>query len=175
MKLPLTDKFLWEAYKFIENLDRASERIVPPRSMKELIYPEFFRLKRERERKLERKTFAKLVYYLKQRGWIKIANLENKKGIILTPQGVEKLLKIKAKIVEKKKRKDGKWQMIIFDIPEKKRHLRDLLRKYLHILGYQMLQKSIWISPYDILKETEEILKKYNLDPYVRLFLIEEI
>lgn len=175
MKLPLTDEFLWKIYKFVENLDRASESIIPPRTIKELVWPELLRLKREGVRKSERKRFAKLIYYLKQKGWIKIANLETKKGLILTPQGVEKVLKIKSKMLEKKKRKDEKWQMVIFDIPEKKRHLRDILREYLHILGYQMFQKSIWISPYDTLKETEEILRKYNLDPYVKLFLIEEI
>jgi hypothetical protein len=38
-----------------------------------------------------------------------------------------------------------------------------------------MLQKSIWICPYEVTKETEEILRKYNLDPHVKLFLIEEI
>lgn len=38
-----------------------------------------------------------------------------------------------------------------------------------------MLQKSIWVSPYDVLKETEEFLRKYALDPYVKLFLIEEL
>ena len=173
MKLPLTDKFLWNLYKFIENIDRAYD-LVAPRTMKDVIYPEFFKFKREWGRKEDRRKFAQLIYYLKKKGYIKIKNLENKKAIILTRKGLGKMWKIKYKISERKKRKDGKLQMIIFDIPEKKRAFRDILREYLYLLGYKMLQRSVWVSPYDVLEETREILRKYNLDPYVKLFLIEK-
>ena len=84
-------------------------------------------------------------------------------------------MKIKYKVMKKNKRKDGKWQMIIFDIPERKRDLRNLLRENLYLLGYKMLQQSVWISPYNVLKETEAILRRYSLDPYVKLILIKKI
>lgn len=174
MKLPLTDKFLWDLYKFIESLDRALDMGIPT-TMKEALSPDLLKFKREWDRKLTARRFAKLIYSLKRQGLIKIANLENKKGVILTPKGLERILKIKYKSLKKKLRKDGKFQMIIFDIPEKKRFLRDLLRTHLQFLGYKMLQKSIWITSYDVEKETEEFLRKYGLDPYVRLFLIEQI
>ncbi len=76
---------------------------------------------------------------------------------------------------KKKRRPDGKWQMVIFDIPEKKRVLRDIFRENLQILGYKILQQSVWVCPYEISKETEGIIRQYSLDPYVKLFLIEEI
>ena len=84
-------------------------------------------------------------------------------------------MKIKLKKLEKKKRADKKWQMLIFDIPEDKRALRDVFRDNLMFLGYSLLQKSVWVSPYDMLEETENLIRKYELDPYIRLFLIEEI
>ncbi|NOQ67825.1 hypothetical protein GQ568_00095 [Patescibacteria group bacterium] len=65
--------------------------------------------------------------------------------------------------------------MIIFDIPEEKRYLRNLLREKLLLLKYKMLQQSIWICPYDVQKETEFILREHSIDPYIKLFLIEEI
>ncbi len=173
MKLPISDKFLWLLYNFIEQLDRIYD-LGAPRTMREAVYPEFFRFKREWERKEARKNFSRLIYYLKKKGLIKIKNLKTKKGVILTKKGKEKVFKIKYKIVERKKRKDKKWIMAIFDIPERKRGLRDLLREYLHLLGYQMLQQSVWICPYDVLKETEEFLAKYSLDRYVKIFLIEK-
>jgi len=174
MKLPLTDKVLWNLYQFLENTDRAYD-LIARRTIKDVVYPEFFKLKRELGRKSERKKFAKLIYSLKQRGLIKISNLNNKKGVILTSRGAERALKIKYKMTKRRMRKDGKWQMVIFDIPERKRYLRDLLREHLRIFGYKLLQKSIWVSPYDTYKETEEVLRRYGLDPYVKLFLIEEI
>jgi len=174
LKLPITDQFLWDLYNFIQELDRTFD-LFAPRTMKEAVFPELLRLKREHERKKAKRQFSQLIYYLKKKGYIRIKNLEQKQGVILTKKGKEKVLKVKFKIKEKKRRKDGKFEMIIFDIPEKKRHLRNLLREALHLLGYQMLQQSVWVCPYEVLEETEEIVRKYSLDPYVRIFLIEEI
>ena len=88
---------------------------------------------------------------------------------------MERVLKTALKKVKKKKRRDGNWLMLIFDIPEKKRKLRDLLRENLQILGFKLLQKSIWVCPYDILEQVQGIIQKYNLEKYVKIFLIKEV
>jgi len=174
MRLPLTDKFLWDLYNLIENVDEAFD-LFAPRTMKEAWFPNLYKLRLKYSRKETRRKFSQLIYYLKKKGYIKIKNLEQKQGVILTKNGAEKVLKIKFKLKEWEKRADGKWQMVIFDIPERKRVLRDLFRENLRILGYKMLQQSIWVCPYDLSKETEGIIRKYSADPYVKVFLIEEI
>jgi len=175
MKLPLTDQFLLNLYNLIEKIDRTSEKFIPPRTMREFLYSDFYRLKREYERKKAKRRFSQFINYLKKKGYIEIKNLKEKQGVLLTQKGTKKVLKLKSNLEKRKKRPDGKWQMIIFDIPEKKRYLRDLLREELYQLGYKMLQESVWVCPYDILKETETILREYSLDPYVKLFVIEEV
>ncbi len=112
---------------------------------------------------------------MKRNGYIKAKNLENKQGIILTKEGISRALKASFKIENGKKRKDGKWAMLIFDVPEKYRKSRSLLRSILHNLGYKMFQQSVWISPYDVSEKTEKLLQIYSLDEYVKIFLIEEI
>jgi len=174
MRLSLTDEFLWNLYNFIEEIDRNFD-LFYPRTMKEVWFPDLYKLRQEYERKRTRRYFSQFINYLKKKGYIKIKNLEQRQGVILTKKGAEKVLKIKFKLKEKKKRADGKWQMVIFDIPERKRYLRDLFRENLRILGYKMLQQSIWVCPYDVSKETEGIIRKYSADPYVKVFLIEEI
>jgi len=174
MQLPVTDKFLWSLYNFIEKIDKSFD-LFAPRTMKEAWYPDILKLKRHYERNWNKTQFRHLLYYCKQRGYIKIRNLEQKQGVILAKKGLDKVLKTKLKIGTKKKRRDKKWQMVIFDIPEKKRVIRDFFRGYLRILGYKMLQQSIWVCPLDVFKETEGIIRKYSLDPYIKLFLIEEI
>ncbi len=174
IKLPITEKFLWAIYNAIEELDKLHQSF-GLRTMKEAFYPDLYRFRREWERKMDRKRFARLIYYLKKRGWIRIPELEGKKGIILTRKGMEKTLRIKYKVAEKKKRKDGKWQMVIFDIPEKLKKVRESFRNDLKMLGYQKLQKSIWVCPYDVLEETQELIKKYSIEKFVRLLLIEEV
>ncbi len=174
MILPVTDKFLLNVYDYAEKLDKTFD-LFAPKTMEEACCPSLYELKKQHKRQKAKRDFNQLVCCLKKRGYIKIKNLEQNKGVILTKKGMGKVLTAKLKIKNKQKRSDGKWQMIIFDIPEKKRHLRDLLRDNLRILNYKKLQQSIWICPYDVQKETELILKKHSLDQYVKLFLIEEI
>ena len=65
--------------------------------------------------------------------------------------------------------------MIIFDVPEKHRKSRNLLRSILSNLGYKLFQQSVWITPYDVSEKSETLLQMYSLDKYVKIFLIEEI
>lgn len=50
---------------------------------------------------------------------------------------------------KKPKKWDGKWRIVIFDIEEKKRDSRNLLRSTLARIGFMKLQHSVWIYPYD--------------------------
>ena len=174
MRLPITDKFLWDIYNAIEGLSDFHHGFAA-KSWTDILYPEVSRSRHKYGKKMDRKKFSRLVYYLKKNGYIKIKNLENKQGVLLTQKGNEKILKIKLKLKNKKERSDKKWQMLIFDIPEKKRFLRNILRENLVLLGYEMLQQSVWVSPFDVLKETEDLIRRYELDSYIKLFLIEEI
>lgn len=44
---------------------------------------------------------------------------------------------------------DRQWRVIIFDIPEKKRALRDHVRSLFISAGFYRLQDSVWVYPYD--------------------------
>ena len=174
MRLPITDKFLLNVYNSTEELNKVLD-IFAYKTMLDAHCPALRDLKKQYERQKNKQKFSQLIYRLKKNGYIKIKNLEQNEGVILTKKGTEKVLRVKIKTEKKKGRSDGKWQMIIFDIPEDKRHLRDLLREKLRFLEYKMLQQSIWVCPYNVQKETELVLRKHSIDPYVKLFLIEEI
>ena len=85
-------------------------------------------------------------------------NLVNKKLLIyengllhLTDRGKEVLQKIRIKDwkQEKPKKWDGRWRMLIFDIPEYRKTLRDKVRRTLLHIGFVRLQDSVWVYPYD--------------------------
>ncbi|HEX9721818.1 MAG TPA: CRISPR-associated endonuclease Cas2 [Candidatus Paceibacterota bacterium] len=175
MKLPITDKFLWDLYNAIEGFEKAYDTVSPPRSVSQYLYRDVIQLRKEYKRRKARRSFSQFISYLQMQGYIKVKSLEGVKGFMLTPKGTEKALQVKRKLKERKKRKDGKWIMIIFDIPEERRKARDFLRDALIDLGYQQVQKSVWVCPYDVYDETEEAIREYQIIPYVRLFLIEEI
>jgi CRISPR-associated endonuclease Cas2 len=69
----------------------------------------------------------------------------------LTVKGQEELKKMELKDwkLEKPKKWDGRWRMLIFDIPEKQRNVRDKVRKTLLSIGFIKVQQSVWIYPYD--------------------------
>ncbi|TSC94066.1 MAG: Uncharacterized protein CEN87_662 [Parcubacteria group bacterium Licking1014_1] len=176
MRLNITDKFLWDVYSFFEELGDTVGPIFRPyptmgNSLPGIKNPVFKKYRKQRGRK----KFAKLIYYLKKRGYIKIENLKKGQAIILTEQGICKALKASFAIEGGKMRRDGKWIMIIFDIPAKNRKARNLLRSVLLNLKYKMLQQSVWITPYDVSEKTEKLLQIYLLDSYVKIFLIEKI
>lgn len=47
------------------------------------------------------------------------------------------------------KKWDGKYRLVIFDIPEKKRGIRDQFRTLVKNAGFYHLQDSVWAFPYD--------------------------
>lgn len=69
----------------------------------------------------------------------------------LTPKGIGKLRQLERHNFNYKKPKkwDGKWRVLIFDIPESQKVLRDKVRLTLQSIGFIKLQNSVWIFPYD--------------------------
>ncbi|HEY4517206.1 MAG TPA: CRISPR-associated endonuclease Cas2 [Candidatus Paceibacterota bacterium] len=47
------------------------------------------------------------------------------------------------------KRWDKHWRVVIFDIPEKKRAMRNALRTMMQRFGFYRLQDSVWVYPHD--------------------------
>src|SRR3989344_3863448 len=62
----------------------------------------------------------------------------------------------------KKEKWDGKWRVLIFDIPESLRFIRDQIRATLVAVGFKRLQDSVWIYPYNC--EDLIILLKTDLE-----------
>lgn len=74
------------------------------------------------------------------------------KGLLkLTPKGEAKLrqLELHEYKIMKPKRWDKKWRLLIFDIREERRPLRDKIRRTLVAIGFMRLQDSVWVYPHD--------------------------
>jgi len=103
-------------------------------------------------------------------------NPDKSHTLILTNKGKVKALTYHFQDMKIKKEKwDGKWRIVIFDIPEKLRKGRDALREKLKNLGFYELQKSVFIFPYECENEIEFIIEFFNLRKYVRVGLLETV
>jgi CRISPR-associated endonuclease Cas2 len=69
-------------------------------------------------------------------------------GIRLTEKG-ERYMQKETLVIPRPRRWDKKWRLVIFDIPEKRRALRQLLRHKLISIGFVRLQDSAWVYPFD--------------------------
>ncbi len=176
MKLRITDTFLWDAYKILEKGGDVSRFLFSPYYKKFSILrgqenPIFAKYRKEKGAK----EFAKLIYYLKTNNYIRVKQLEGGQGIMLTKEGISKALKASFAVEKRQKRKDGKWIMLTFDIPQARKKARLLLRSILANLGYKMFQQSIWVNPFEVTEETKKLLQMHSLERYVKIFLIEEM
>ncbi len=177
MKLPITDQFLWDVYNAIEKSGDVAHFIFRRRrTMYDISGPKNPLIGKYLRSK-NRQKFSQLIYHLKRNNYIKVKSIQGNQALVLTKRGIEKALQAKFKLdnSNRQKRKDGKWIMLIFDVPEKWRKSRDLLRRILYSLGYKMFQQSVWITPYDVSERTESLLQEYSLDDFVKTFLIEAI
>ena len=87
---------------------------------------------------------------LEQRGLIKVTGEGRKREIHITMQG-EKLidgLYTGAYVIPLPVRWDEKWRLVMFDVPEKRKKVRDTLRMLLRSASFVHFQDSAWIQPY---------------------------
>lgn len=64
---------------------------------------------------------------------------------------------------------DRVWHLVIFSFPNAKQNERDELTKFLQSLGYGILNKGVWISPYDFSKEISQKVGSLQISEYIHL------
>ncbi len=128
--------------------------------------------------KVDRQALQKAIYSL----YIShlVSEKHHKDGtttLILSENGKHKALRFNIDKMEIKKpaQWDKKWRIVMFDVPEKLRRLRDSMRLHFREIGFIELQKSVFVFPYPCSKEIEFILEFYNAKRYVRFILAERI
>jgi len=109
---------------------------------------------------------------LKKEGLVEEIKVENKEIYRLTTKGK---VKIFYSYINHKPKWDGKWRMVIFDIPEDKKKLRELFRSRLKELGFQKMQNSVWINPHDVQGVIKLLTESFELDKYVYFVIADQI
>lgn len=97
--------------------------------------------------------------------------------MILLENGKKKVLsyRIDDLVVRRPKQWNGKWQMVLFDVPKDKKEVRDILRFHLKRLGFFQYQKSVFIFPYQCQNEIDFLIEFYKARSYVRTLTVIDI
>lgn len=107
---------------------------------------------------------------LKREEFVKSRKSGKKASYSLTDLGKDSIEFKKYKPLSRKRNWDGQWHIVTFDIPEKFRYSRDVLRKTLLSMDYGTLHTSVMISPYNMREEIKEMIKEYGIEDYVEFF-----
>ncbi|MDP2665830.1 MAG: CRISPR-associated endonuclease Cas2 [bacterium] len=121
--------------------------LVAPKMLK--LFPILDRGKNRRKELYDRADQA--LYRLRDKKLITFSKTEGRRPIVhLTADGkteITKIILLQYKISETVVW-DGKWRVVIFDIREKRRKIRQRLRMLLVGAGMVRLQDSVWVHPY---------------------------
>ena len=115
---------------------------------------------------------------LKQKGEIEFEERDGKKYVRLTERGEEALAfgQQKLQLANGKPRKwDRRYRLVMFDVPEKRKKIRERLRFEMEEVGFLRIQDSAWLSPYDC-EEFMALLKAdLHIGKDVLYAVVEEI
>ena len=109
--------------------------------------------------------YSKMLDSLSRNGYIN----KSEDAISITKKGIKKASTRFIENITLSKVKDGYPRLIAFDIPEKMRHARDVIRLKLKEFECVKIQKSLYQTPYVCEKEIDEICQILNIKKFVHV------
>lgn len=120
-----------------------------------LVAPKMTRLLKELDRPAKNRAqlyrrITQGLNRLEQSGLVTVSGEYAKRRVKITKRGLEMLEQIEfgEYTIPEPAFWDGKWRVLIFDINERRRRVRDQLRRLLQGQGFVRIQDSVWVYPY---------------------------
>ncbi len=113
-------------------------------------------------RRPSKKTLAETIRRLRLKGMVEYERRADGELIL-------KLSTLGRDFLEGKKEPepDQKYRIVIWDIPEAKRTLRDTLRRKLKDWGFVTLQRSVWISQRNVTAQLRKLIADLGIERWV--------
>lgn len=129
------------------------------------------------KRSVDRSRFFERIGYLKRQGYIQTLIKRKEKYVELTLKGKNRanFLLLENLSIKRPTRWDGKWRVIIFDIPEKLRQNRNIFRSNIKSLGFIQIQKSVYVYPFECALEISLLSDAFLINKYVTIMISEII
>lgn len=128
----------------------------------------------ERPPKITRHTVSMNLWRLQKQGLVFKSGGKKTSLWSITSLGKQKLLDQERIAKNKIFKKDGIVRLVIFDIPERERRKRDVLRAELVGCGFQQLQKSVWIGGHALPQDFVRLIHNLGLSQQVHIFSVRE-
>lgn len=116
------------------------------------------------DKSLKKSSVSQALKRLRERGLIDFMS-DEKLTYRLTDRGKQKAVWESIRFDDKKW--DGRWRIVVFDVPEKRRQARDLLRGHLKSWGFTPWQQSVWVTKKDCTKQLRGYIKSMGIEDWV--------
>lgn len=108
---------------------------------------------------LKKSTLSQAIKRLREGGLVE-KNINEGKVIL-------KLTSLGRDYVGKEEEWDGKFRIVIWDIPENKRKIRDLFRRRLKDWGFKQWQNSVWVSKKNATLKLRALILELGIEGWV--------
>ncbi|HEX8974586.1 MAG TPA: hypothetical protein VF817_03820 [Patescibacteria group bacterium] len=132
-------------------------------------------------RKYSKKQFQNSFRNLKYRKLIEIIQeKDGKVRVQLTNKGKKRIKEFQFEnlSIAKPKKWDGKWRILIFDIPSRPKinnQAREALRGKIKELEFYQMQKSVWVYPYECEDEILLIAEVFGVQKHIEIITAEKL
>ena len=132
----------------------------------------------ERSKHFSKEQIRNSINHLRHQKLIEYVSDKNGKTIIkITKKGKTRLRAYNIELMKIKKpnKWDGKWRLVMFDIPMRFTKGREALRYHLKNLNFFQFQKSAWIYPYPCKDEIIFIADFFGIGKYVEILIVDNV
>jgi len=132
----------------------------------------------EGSKKYSHKQISSVMDSMKRQRLIEYVSDKHGQTIVkITKKGETKLRAFDIELMKIKKphKWDGKWRLVMFDIPMRFTKGREALRFHLKKLNFFQFQKSAWIYPFPCEDEIIFIADFFGVGKYVEVLTVENI
>lgn len=157
-KIPITQLLLWFLEKGVEGAELALGSMADLRQeLRRGVYHIYPR------QEIKQPSLSQAIRRLRERGLVELERRRTGELIFHLTESGRDLVHLNWGSGEW----DGRWRIVIFDIPEGKRVVRDLLRWKLKQWGFTCWQKSVWATKKSVTRELRQIVKDLGIEQWV--------
>ncbi len=122
---------------------------------------------------LARRKAIELAWRLKQRGFLVNKKRGDKASFILADKARIKIFKKRLALCQKLPK--GEYVVVIFDIPQKQKNVRDELRWFLKQNDFFKIQQSVWATDRRVYKELKDLINELGIGKWTNVFLAKNL
>ncbi|MDO8582277.1 MAG: CRISPR-associated endonuclease Cas2 [bacterium] len=114
-----------------------------------------------------------LLRRLEQQKWVHVKRIGDRMRCTLTEKG--RRIALKEHMRNATACKKNECVIVVFDIPEREKRIRQQFRSLLKECGFQQLQRSVWMSRCDVLDALRTCIRSTKSEEWIRAFRVVDM